>query len=75
MTEKKETILDVEGMSCGSCVRHVESALGKLEGVTAVEVKLSEKLARVEHDPAKTTVARMVAALADEGYEARERGT
>ena len=67
----KETVLDVKGMTCSSCVRHVEGALRKLDGVTAVVVNLEEGKARVEHDPAKATVDRMIAALDEEGYESR----
>lgn len=42
MSNKKETILSVEGMTCSSCIRHVESALSELEGIEKVEVKLKE---------------------------------
>jgi copper ion binding protein len=41
-------ILTVEGMTCGHCVGHVESALKEVEGVTAVEVNLEAKKAVVE---------------------------
>jgi len=71
----KETILDVHGMSCASCVRHVEQALRKIDGVGAVEVKLHEGKVRVEHDPAKATIARMIEALDEEGYECRASGS
>ncbi len=71
----KETVLDVEGMSCQSCVRHVEGALRKIEGVSAVEVKLAEGKVRVEHDPAAAPIASMLAALDDEGYPSRETAT
>lgn len=74
MDGNKETVFEVEGMSCGSCVRHVEAALGKLDGVSAVEVKLEEGTVRVEHDAAKAPVERVVVALQGEGYVARERG-
>lgn len=30
--------LEVEGMSCGSCVKHVKQALQPLTGVSGVEV-------------------------------------
>jgi len=68
----KETILNVDGMSCQSCVRHVEGALRKLEGVAAVDVKLQDGKVRVEHDPAKAPVEQMIAAIEDAGYEARD---
>lgn len=67
----KETILEVDGMTCSSCVRHVEGALRKIEGIGAVEVKLREGKVRVEHDPAKAPIARMIEVLADAGYDSR----
>ena len=67
----KETILDVEGMTCSNCVRHVEGALRKIDGVGAVEVNLRDGKVRVEHDPEKAPVAQMIEAIVDAGYESR----
>ncbi len=65
----KETILDVSGMSCSSCVRHVEGALKKLDGVTEVEVTVGR--ARVRHDPERASVERMIEAIDDAGYDSK----
>lgn len=43
----KKTI-QIKGMNCGHCVKAIEKALGKLEGVTAVKVSLEEKNAVIE---------------------------
>ena len=67
----KETVLDVEGMTCSNCVRHVEGALRKIDGVGAVEVKLQEGKVRVEHDPGKASIAQMIEALDEAGYDSR----
>jgi copper chaperone len=69
----KEAILNVEGMTCSSCVRHVEGALRELEGVCAIEVTLKEGKVRVEHDPARATLEQMVEALGEAGYPAQAR--
>jgi copper chaperone CopZ len=37
MSNEQDTILEVEGMSCPSCIRQVTSALTELEGVGKVE--------------------------------------
>lgn len=66
----KNTTLEVGGMTCGSCVRHVEHALRALDGITSVEVKLREGKALVAHDPEKATAAAMIAALDEAGYTA-----
>jgi copper chaperone CopZ len=31
--DQQEVVLDVDGMTCASCVRKIESALGRVEGV------------------------------------------
>lgn len=40
--------INIEGMSCGHCVKHVQEALEALKGVDSVEVNLAEKYAVVE---------------------------
>ena len=64
------TALRVDGMTCGSCVRHVEGALRALPGVSSVDVRLREGLALVRHDLAAAPPAALVAALEAEGYPA-----
>jgi copper chaperone len=71
MPNKKETILSVEGMTCSSCIRHVERALSELEGIEKVEVKLRDGKVRVEHDPSRSTIDEMIQALGEAGYESR----
>lgn len=63
------TILHIEGMSCGHCVRHVTEALEELAGVNSVRVSLEEKRAVIEHD-ASLNIQALVAAVAEAGYEA-----
>jgi copper chaperone len=62
--------LDIEGMSCGHCVAAVRKALSAVPGVKEVtEVDLEHGRARIEGnvDPRL-----LIAAVAEEGYEARE---
>lgn len=65
------TILSVDGMTCSSCVRHVESALRRLEGIEKVEVNLEKGKVWVEHDPSRSTSADLVRTLRGSGYESR----
>lgn len=62
------TVLSVEGMTCRSCIRHVESALRDLEGVRGVEVRLGEGKAIVDHEETEPSAAAMVEALREAGY-------
>ena len=68
-----EITLDVRGMTCASCVGHVEGALNDLEGVTSTVVNLGLGMARVTHVPGLVAVSRMKRAVREVGYEAQER--
>ena len=69
MNTKKQTILNVGGMTCSSCVRHVEGALRELEGVSGVEVRIREGKVVVEHEAQQPSLTAMVEALRGAGYE------
>ena len=44
----KEKVMNIEGMVCGNCVKHVDKALREIEGITQVEVSLEKKMAQVQ---------------------------
>ena len=62
--------LNVQGMSCGHCVQHVETALRKVAGVSSVAVDLAKGKAVVEYDPVKTKPADLQKAIDAAGYPA-----
>lgn len=64
------TTLAITGMTCNGCVKHVDGALRALPGVTAVEVSLAANEAMVVHDPLQSPADRLIAAVADAGYQA-----
>ncbi len=66
---KSELALPVSGMTCASCVSHVEGALKELPGVGSVVVNLSTNKASLVYDPALVGLADMRRAVADVGYE------
>jgi Cu+-exporting ATPase len=68
-----ELTLDVRGMTCVSCVDHVERALKELSGVQEAVVNLGLNTARVTYIPGIVTPATMKRAVRDAGYEAIER--
>lgn len=74
MSQINETTLDVQGMSCPSCIKHVNDALTELGGVSSVEVKLSEGKVIVRHDEAEAPVSSLVNALREAGYESAPAG-
>jgi copper chaperone CopZ len=62
--------LQVEGMSCGSCVKHVMQALQPLPGVRGVEVDLPSGRVQVNGELAQGS-APLLIALTDAGYPAK----
>jgi Cu+-exporting ATPase len=68
-----ELTLDVRGMTCASCVEHVESALKALNGVTSAVVNLGLGTARVAYIPGLVSISAMKRAVSEVGYEAQER--
>jgi copper chaperone CopZ len=70
--ESMQTIdLDVQGMTCSSCVKHVSKALQAVPGVDAVAVDLASGHVKVTTS-APVTSAALIAALKDEDYVALE---
>jgi len=65
-----ETVtLPIGGMTCASCVAHVEKALGKLEGVVEANVNLATEKATVTFVPGVVGLAEFKQAVAEAGYE------
>jgi len=70
-TRSSKTItLLIEGMTCASCVAHVERGLRSVPGVLNVNVNLATERATVEMIPSAVTIADLKHAVEDVGYEA-----
>ena len=61
--------LPVLGMTCASCVRRVERALTRTEGVTSASANYALGRATVTFDPARTSADALAAAITGAGYE------
>ncbi|APZ34889.1 copper-translocating P-type ATPase [Microbacterium aurum] len=68
---RAQAVLDIEGMTCASCVARVEKRLQRLDGVTAA-VNLATESARVDY-PAALDADTLVAAVREAGYDAHVR--
>ncbi len=66
--------LEIHGMSCDACVRHVTKALKSINGVSEVTVDLPNGHARVNGMTGLQS-AQLTAALDVAGYPARVAGT
>jgi Cu+-exporting ATPase len=69
-TTEREIVLDVEGMTCASCVQKIERALGFVEGVEAASVNLASRTATVT--TGLRDLSPLVGAVEAVGYGARE---
>ncbi|OPY84540.1 MAG: Copper-transporting P-type ATPase [Syntrophus sp. PtaU1.Bin208] len=65
----EKTTISVGGMTCAACVRRVENALKKVDGVKDVAVNLATARATVLHEPVWKGVAGLKEAVIDQGYE------
>ncbi len=65
--------VQVEGMTCQSCVKTIESGIKGEDGVRWVRVSLDEKLARVRFDPAATDAEEVAKKIYDMGFETEVR--
>ncbi len=68
-----EITLHITGMTCASCVEHVERALCELEGVQNAVVNLGLETARVTYIPGVVSVSQMKRAIREVGYGAEEK--
>ena len=60
--------LSVNGMTCSSCERHIESEVIKLSGIFSVKASYSGKSATVEYNPEKIDKENIIAAINSTGY-------
>lgn len=60
--------LDIEGMTCASCVRRVTKAISRVDGVADANVNLATETAVVHLQPGLADLAAIEAAVAKAGY-------
>lgn len=66
---------DVTGMTCASCVAHIEKNVSKLTGVKTVNVNLLTNSMSVSFDEKNLNTLLIEKAVEDAGYEAHRRET
>ena len=65
----KTELLQVNGMTCGGCVRTVERVLSALPGMSSVSVSLARNSVEVQYDETALNPNALRAALQSAGYE------
>ncbi len=68
----EQLTIAIDGMSCGHCVRQVEGALRRLEGVLVRAVRVGE--ASVAYDPTSTSEKEIAQVIQGLGYQATPTG-
>ncbi|HEY9089760.1 MAG TPA: heavy metal translocating P-type ATPase [Anaerolineaceae bacterium] len=72
MSDSKQVVLPITGMTCANCVATIERNLKKLEGVEGASVNLSSERATVAFDPAQLALGDIVARVRRAGYDVAE---
>ncbi len=70
---KTETItISIIGMTCASCVRTIEKAVGNLPGVASVNINFASEKATIRFDKKITSLEDIKRRIREVGYEIRE---
>ncbi|CAF1123859.1 unnamed protein product, partial [Didymodactylos carnosus] len=65
-------LINIDGMTCQSCVKNIENNVGKMNGISSIKVSLEQKQATVIFDTSQTNVAAIVEKINDMGFDAEE---
>lgn len=63
-----QVTLQVEGMTCGHCVKSVENSVGSMNGVDRVLVELNDGTVAVEYNENDVNVQEIKDTIEDQGY-------
>jgi Cu+-exporting ATPase len=72
LVEVTTKMLKIEGMTCAACVKAVERACKRVEGVTEANVNLATEKLTVSFEASKTRIADIKKAIEKAGYKALE---
>lgn len=63
--------LNVEGMSCGHCVKAIEGSVGELEGVTQVNAKLDDAQVDISFNESQVSLDKIKETIEEQGYDVK----
>lgn len=72
VSNSKEVTIPIAGMTCASCSKAVERALGKLDGIESANVNLATEKAAIKYNPDKIRLSEIKQAINKAGYQALE---
>ncbi|XP_066973024.1 LOW QUALITY PROTEIN: copper-transporting ATPase 1 [Macrobrachium rosenbergii] len=65
------SVVSIEGMTCQSCVRNIESVVGVLPGVHSVKVNLEAKEGTIIHDSQVISGTQLASRIDDMGFDSK----
>ncbi|MBM4308641.1 MAG: copper-translocating P-type ATPase [Deltaproteobacteria bacterium] len=65
----EKVVLPIQGMTCASCVKRVEKALGSVKGVVQAGVNLATERATVEYIPQEVSIRDLKKVVEEAGYQ------
>ena len=72
--KNKEVIIPIGGMTCASCVKAVERAVKKLDGVESIQVNLATEKASITYIPSKIKLYEIKEAIQKAGFKVIRNG-
>ncbi|XP_071425800.1 copper-transporting ATPase 1 [Pithys albifrons albifrons] len=63
-------VINIEGMTCSSCVQSIEGVIAQKPGVKSVHVSLSNGNGTIEYDPLQTSPEALQSSIEEMGFDA-----
>jgi len=68
---KKKAVVSIQGMTCMSCVRNIESNIGSKDGIFSIKVLLKEEEGTIIFDSSKWTAEQVAENIDDMGFDCK----
>uniref|UniRef100_A0A8B9T985 Copper-transporting ATPase 1 n=1 Tax=Anas platyrhynchos TaxID=8839 RepID=A0A8B9T985_ANAPL len=63
-------VINIEGMTCNSCVQSIEGVISQKAGVKSINVSLANSNGTIEYDPLQTSPEDLRSSIEDMGFDA-----
>ncbi|KFM00878.1 Copper-transporting ATPase 1, partial [Aptenodytes forsteri] len=63
-------VINIEGMTCNSCVQSIEGVISQKAGVKSIHVSLANRNGTIEYDPLQTCPEDLRSSIEDMGFDA-----
>ena len=63
--------VQLETLTCPSCLQKIENGVGRLDGVKKVKVMFNASKVKVDYDSEKSSATHIIGAIEDLGYQVK----